>query len=78
MNIIPPKDWLKNLKKKFWLRSSVFSLFLIVAILVDEYIKEGYFFRVNEITLIFSHEFFITILAVYSVIAYTLHRAKQK
>lgn len=76
--IISLKDLSKNLKKKFWLCSSIFSLFLIVAILTDEYVKEGYFFRINEFTLIFSHEFFVTILAVYSVFAYIMHRTKQR
>ena len=38
-----------NIKKKFWLRLSVFSLFLAVWLVIDEWIKEGYAFHPIEV-----------------------------
>ena len=55
------KNGLTNIRKRieFWL------LFLILGILVDEYIKEGYFFKIEDIfNLMFTHEKIIVILSI--------------
>ena len=57
------KDLVKNLPKRalFWV--AVF----ILALLGDEYIKEGYLFNVDDMCTYGTHEFLITLLAALGV-----------
>jgi len=70
--VIPLKDWPKNLKKNWKQRLlfavQYFSLAGALYLIGDEYLKEGYFFRLQDITLIPSHEFLFTVLLTVSVV----------
>jgi len=37
-----------NIKKKFWVRFSFLSFVLAIWLVLDEKIKQGYFFHLNE------------------------------
>jgi len=66
------KDWKRELRKKWkqrlLLAVQYFSLATAIYLVLDESVKEGYYFRLDEITLIPSHEFLITLLLTISVI----------
>jgi len=66
----------QSLKKKFWLRASVFSLITILATLIDEYIKEGYWFNPQDVSKLGTHESIIIVLLVVSVISAVIHKLK--
>ena len=47
---------LKELKKKLWKRLNLWLLGLITLVLLDEYVKEGYFFKFDDVAKPFTHE----------------------
>jgi len=62
--------------KKTAERIIVFFIFLIAWLLVDEKIKEGYYFRSSDLTKFVTHEMLIAIsffLTIISFIIYILH-----
>ena len=65
---LPSKQYIiTNIKKKFWKRLSWLSLISIIAILGDEYIKEGYLFNPTEATNPYCHEFWIMVFIIISI-----------
>ena len=48
--------------KKAGMRIYVWLVGLIVLLLVDEYVKEGYLYKLSDAVQLFSHEFFINCL----------------
>ena len=76
MKIMSRREAKENIKKKFWLRASVFSLITIFATLIDEYIKEGYWFNPQDVSKLGTHESIITVLLVFSVISAVIHKLK--
>jgi len=67
---LPSKEWLiTQVKKKFWKRVSWLSFISLIAVIGDEYIKEGYPFNPADVTNPFSHEFLFVILALISIIS---------
>jgi len=62
------KEWLiAQIKKKFWKRLSWLSFISIIALLGDEYIKEGYLFNPADVTNPLAHEFWIIVFIIISV-----------
>ncbi len=53
---------LADLKKKASVRLKIFLIFLIVWLIVDEWVKEGYIFDPSDILQPLTHEFLITLL----------------
>jgi len=53
-----------QVKKKFWKRVSWLSFISIIAVLGDEFIKEGHILDPADVTSPFAHEFWVMILAV--------------
>ncbi len=49
---MPRKPNLSDLKKKFWMRFAVFSLFISIWLLVDELIKEVYLFSPEDVRIL--------------------------
>lgn len=78
MRIMSRKEAWKNLKKKFVIRSAVFSAGLIPLIIIDEYIKEGYAFNPGDVTKLGTHESIIVILATYSYISFNYWLLKSR
>ena len=70
--MIPLKDWPRELKKNWKQRLlfaiQYFSLAGAIYLIGDEYLKEGYFFRLQDITLVPSHEFLFTVLLTISAV----------
>ena len=48
--------------KKAGIRIYVWLVGLIVLLLVDEYVKEGYLYKLGDAMQLFSHEFFVNVL----------------
>lgn len=59
-----------NIKKKFWKRLSVFSIFMALWLLIDEFIKEGYFFNPADAGNPLSHEFWVLVLWVLAGVSF--------
>jgi len=67
---LPSKEWLiAQVKKNFWKRVSWLSFISIIAILGDEYFKEGYILNLADVTNPLAHEFWIMILAVVCLVS---------
>ena len=60
---------LDDLRKKFWLRSFIFSLFSAGFLLVDEYVKEGYFFNPQDLFVPCTHENLLAVVGVYGTVS---------
>lgn len=58
-----------NVKKKFWLRLLVFSLFLAVWLVIDEWIKEGYAFHPIEVINPLCHEFWVIVFVIIGILS---------
>jgi len=67
---------IENIKKKFWARLSLLSFILAVWLMLDECVKEGYFFRISEITDPAYHEFWVVVLLLVSAISYAIHKLR--
>ena len=69
--MIPISQWPKELKKNWKQRLLFFIQYFSLAgalyLIGDEYLKEGYFFRLQDIALFPSHEFLFTVLLTISV-----------
>jgi len=63
--------------KKAGIRIYVWLVGLIVLLLVDEYVKEGYLYKLSDATQLFSHEFFINCLLAI-ILAKVLHDGLKK
>ncbi len=53
---------LDDLKKKAGLRIRIFLIFLIIWLFVDEFVKEGYLFSLDDVFQPLTHEFLIIVL----------------
>jgi len=63
-------EWLKTqIKKKFWERLSWISFVSIIALLGDEYIKEGYILNLSDVTNPLAHEFWIVIFSIVCLVS---------
>lgn len=60
---------LDDLRKKFWLRSFIFSLFASGYLLVDEYVKEGYLFNPQDLLVPGTHESLLALVGVYGTVS---------
>jgi len=60
---------LDDLRKKFWLRSLIFSLFSASFLLVDEYVKEGYLFNPQDLLVPGTHENLLAVVGVYGTVS---------
>jgi len=70
-------SWLyAQIKKHFIKRLSWWSFMAVVALLGDEYIKEGYLFNIKEIANPFCHEFWVVVFLLISTTSYVVHRLK--
>jgi len=59
---MPRKPSLDDLKKRASLRLKIFLIFLMAWLVVDEWLKEGYFFDLSDLTQPLTHEFFFVVL----------------
>ncbi len=55
---------LGDLKKKWTIRARIWIIWLIAMLLTDEYIKEGYFFKISDVVIPFTHENIIVSLII--------------
>ena len=62
---------LVELKKNIRKRIHLWFIFAIVFLLLDEYLKEGYLFKLEDITKLFTHEFLITV-SIFSYLIYLI------
>ena len=76
LNII--RNPIASLKKRFWLRAGILSFSGVALVMLDEYLKEGYLFNPNDITLIGSHESIILVLIVFGWFSLFKHGTKVK
>ena len=76
LNII--RNPIANLKKRFWLRAGVLSFSGAALVIIDEYLKEGYLFNPNDITLIGSHESIVVTLIFFGGLSLFKHGMKVK
>ena len=60
---------IQQLKKKFWKRLTLFSVFVIAFLIVDEKIKEGYIFNIKDIVNPYSHELYILLFAIVGIVS---------
>jgi len=67
-----------NIKKKFWARLSLLSFILAVWTVLDEYVKEGYFFHISEVTNPLCHEFWTAVLLLISAVSYAIHMLRGR
>jgi len=75
---LPSKEWLvAQIKKNFWKRVSWLSFISIIAILGDEYIKEGYWFNPADVTSPLAHEFWFVILAIVCLVSTYISEKKE-
>jgi len=63
---------LEDLKKKFEIRFAVFSVFISAWLLVDEFIKEGYFFSIEDIAIPGTHEFLIASILLANLLIFVI------
>ena len=74
---LPSKEWLiAQVKKNFWKRVSWLSFISIIAILGDEYFKEGYILNPADVTNPLAHEFWIVVFLLISIVSYAIHKLK--
>jgi len=76
IKVMDSKSAIEGLKKSLWLRLSNLSFFAVLFLLVDEKIKEGYFFRPSDLLLIGSHESLITMFVLIGVISFAIHKKR--
>lgn len=69
---------LQDLRKKWRNRAIIWLIWLIAMLLTDEYIKEGYFFKLSDIIIPGTHEFLITIAAIILIILSINKRYKNR
>ena len=55
--------------RRFILRAIVFTTIFTIGVLVDEYLKEGYWFKVNDVAKVPTHESLICASWVIALIA---------
>ena len=73
----PSKEWLMaQIKKNFWKRVSWLSFISIIAILGDEYFKEGYILNLADVTNPLAHEFWIVAFLLISIVSFVIHKLK--
>jgi hypothetical protein len=69
--------------KNFWQRTFAFNVILAIALLVDEKLKEGYYFRWIDVTNnpltsgYIAHEQFVMMLMIFAVYLYSKTRQKK-
>ena len=62
---LPDRKWIiEQIKKNLSKRLSWLSVWAIVGLLIDEYLKEGYVLNPADLTNPFAHEFWIAVLTV--------------
>ena len=76
----PSKGWIiEQMKKNLSKRLTWLSVWAIVGLLIDEYLKEGYILNPADLTNPFAHEFWIAVLAVVGVVsAYVSEKREAK
>jgi hypothetical protein len=71
-------DWIKNGLKKLLQRLEFWCLFLALGILIDEFIKEGYLFRFEEVfTFEVTHEKFVVGFLIAFVCVFLYNRLRK-
>ena len=77
---LPSREWIvEQIKKNLLKRLSWLSVWAIVGLLIDEYLKEGYILNPADLTNPFAHEFWIAVLAVVGVVsAYISEKREAK
>jgi len=66
---------LDDLRKKFWDRAVLWSFSLSILLLLDEYVKEGYFFNPYDILVPGTHESLILVFTSFGI--YTLCKKRH-
>ena len=75
---LPSKEWIvKQIKKNLPKRVSWLSIWAIVGLLIDEYLKEEYILNPADLTNPFSHEFWILVFSVIAVISTYISEEKE-
>ena len=57
----------RSIEKNFWRRLNLGAFVLILWLLMDEYLKEGYLFNLSDIFRPFTHEFLISVTVIIMV-----------
>ena len=76
MKILSKEYIIANIKKNFWARLSLLSFVLAIWLMLDEKIKQGYFFHIKEVANPFCHEFWVVVFLLISIISYAIHKLK--
>ena len=63
--------FLRELRKNIRKRLHLWFIFAIIFLLLDEYLKEGYLFKIEDVAKLFTHEFLITI-TIFSYLIYLI------
>ncbi len=75
---MPRKPTLEDLKKRFEVRFSVFTVFISLWLLTDEMIKEGYLFDIRDVLIPGTHESIIVALLSLNLVFWMVKIAWQK
>jgi len=74
---LPSREYIiANIKKNFWARLSLLSFVLAMWLMLDEKIKQGYFFHIKEVTNLFCHEFWVVVFLLIAVISFVIHKLR--
>ena len=71
----PPN--LSDLKKRIGIRKYLWLLGLLVLLLIDEFVKEGYFFNPSDVLIYGTHEFLAT-LDIIALILFFVYDTTKK
>lgn len=75
---MPRRPGLQDLKKKFRARFILASVVITLWLIADEWVKEGYFFDVADITMPGTHEFLVVTLIAANLIFHGFWFLKKK
>ena len=66
-----------ELKKKIWRRTEFWLIWITIGLLIDEYIKEGYWFKIEDVwNTHITHEKIIVVLLI-TLIVILIRRARS-
>lgn len=69
---------LQDIRKKWMVRARIWIIWLIAMLLTDEYIKEGYFFKISDVIIPGTHENIITTLIIIWLIIELIAKKRAK
>lgn len=72
---LPSRKWIiEQITKNFWKRLSWLSFIVVIYLLGDEYLKEGYLFNPTDLVNPYSHETLAILLTIVAILSFLKHR----